>query len=66
MNNKDIKLLEENGWIVECELPFEIRNIENGGFASGVAATIILDGIKKIYNKNSKLKPDGLYNTLYS
>lgn len=56
MNNKDIVLLEENGWIVECELPFEIRNIENGDFASGVAATIILDTLKYRYTENNKTK----------
>jgi hypothetical protein len=33
----DIELLEEYGWEVECESPFEIRHKETGAFASGEA-----------------------------
>jgi len=29
MKQKDINLLEANGWIVECESPFEIYNEES-------------------------------------
>ena len=43
--SNDIKLLEENGWIVECESPFEIRT-KDGSFASGEAAQIVLDDLK--------------------
>jgi hypothetical protein len=35
------KLLEENGWTVECESPFEIRH-EDGSFATGQAAQIVV------------------------
>ena len=41
MNTKEIKLLEENGWTVECESPFEIR-YKDGSFATGEAATLVL------------------------
>ena len=41
----DRKLLEENGWEVECESPFEIRT-KNGCFASGQAAYIVLNDLK--------------------
>ena len=50
MNPEDIKLLEENGWIVECQLPFEIRYEDGGAFASGCAADIVLNDLK--YEKN--------------
>lgn len=42
-NDEDRKLLEENDWVVECEHPFEIRYIDGGAFASGIAADIVLD-----------------------
>jgi len=38
----DKKLLEKNGWITECESPFEIRHIETGSFATGLAAYAVL------------------------
>ncbi|MHA1170353.1 MAG: hypothetical protein ACTSRU_21200 [Candidatus Hodarchaeales archaeon] len=43
---EDIKLLEANGWEVECESPFEIRYEDGGAFASGLAAQIVLDDLK--------------------
>ena len=46
MNPEDEKLLEENGWFVECESPFEIRYKDGGAFASGLAAQIVLDDLK--------------------
>ena len=42
MDEQDEKLLKENGWIVECESPFEIRYEDGGAFASGAAADIVL------------------------
>ena len=45
MNKQDEKLLELNGWTVECESPFEIRNID-GSFASLQAADIVLADIR--------------------
>ena len=32
MCENDKLLLEKNGWIIECESPFEIRNEETGDF----------------------------------
>lgn len=46
MNENDKLLLKKNGWTIECESPFEIRNDETGDFASGVAAKAVLDGLK--------------------
>lgn len=46
MNKDDEKLLEDNGWIVECESPFEISYSDGGASASGLAATIVLDDLK--------------------
>ena len=51
MNEEDIKLLEENGWQVECHSPFEIRFEDGGAFATGLAAQIVLDDLK--YEKNA-------------
>lgn len=42
MNQKDKKILELNGWIVECESPFEIRKSKTESFASNEAAELIL------------------------
>lgn len=41
MNKTDEKLLEQHGWEVECESPFEIRH-EDGSFATGQAAKAVL------------------------
>lgn len=54
MNTQDIKLLEDAGWTVVCESPFEIEMYEedsNGvnlclGTASGAAADFILTVLK--------------------
>lgn len=46
MNDDDEKLLRENGWIVECESPFEIRYEDGGAFARGFAAQIVLHDLK--------------------
>jgi hypothetical protein len=42
--NEDYELLEENGWEVECESPFEIRNGES--FASNLAAESVVNELK--------------------
>lgn len=44
MNSEQI--LEQNGWIIECESPFEILHEETGSVATGIAADIILDYYK--------------------
>jgi len=36
------EILEDNGWIIEFESPFEIRHYD-GSFATGQAANIVLD-----------------------
>lgn len=41
----DNELLKINGWDIECESPFEIRH-EDGSFATGQAANIVLDYLK--------------------
>ena len=43
----DMLLLEDNNWVVECESPFEIRHSEDGSFASGQAAQMVLDDLKE-------------------
>ena len=52
MSEEDIKLLEDEGWDVVCESPFEIEMVEGGeqtAFASGEAAEIIFRQIKYRY-----------------
>jgi len=46
MDEKDKELLREDGWEVECESPFEIRD-KDGNFASGSAAYMILDWLEE-------------------
>ena len=46
MDKNDELLLEKNGWTIECESPFEIRNDETGDFASGIAANAVVDSLK--------------------
>ncbi len=46
MNEEDIKLLEENGWEVECESPFEICHEHCDASATGLAAYIVLGNLK--------------------
>jgi hypothetical protein len=41
----DEDILLEGGWTIECFSPFEIRH-EDGSFASGQAAQIVLDYLK--------------------
>ena len=50
-NNK--RILEDNGWEVVCESPFEIKT-EDGSFASGEAASIILYHLKQESEKSKK------------
>lgn len=42
----EFSILEENGWVVECESPFEIRK-DDVSFATGEAAHIILYYLKE-------------------
>jgi len=43
MTNED--LLKENGWIIECESPFEIRH-KDGSFASMNAAYSVAEKLR--------------------
>ena len=51
MDKLDEKLLEADGWEIECESPFEIRNMESGSFATNEAADIVLLSLRDEYNK---------------
>jgi hypothetical protein len=51
MDQSDIKLLEDAGWTVICESPFEIEKMSEDkmviiGEARGIAAEIILDYLR--------------------
>lgn len=45
MSIEDIQMLEDDGWVVECESPFELRH-SDGSFATGQAAYIVLNSLK--------------------
>jgi len=47
------KLLKDNGWIVECYSPLEIRQEESGAFATLWAAQSVID---EIVNENKPKK----------
>lgn len=44
------KFLAENGWVIECESPLEIRH-NDGSFASNNAAKIVVE-----FQTKNKLK----------
>lgn len=46
MDTLEHMLLDEDGWIIECESPFEIRHQETGAFASGLAANYVLEYLR--------------------
>jgi hypothetical protein len=63
MKDSDIKILENNGWIVECESPFEISQ-ENGSFASNNAAKLILETLRRENPNPLKILCNDLTNIL--
>lgn len=44
----DEEILGYYGWEVECESPYELRNID-GSFASGQAASCVLNSVREEY-----------------
>ena len=48
INPSDDDILEEFGWVMECESPLEIRH-EGGSFASGYAATLVISQLRTEY-----------------
>lgn len=47
MNSDDKRVLEKNGWTIECESPFEIRHTD-GSFATGQAARLVLEALMNV------------------
>lgn len=45
MNQEDRKLLEDDGWVIDCESPFEISD-KDGNRATGRAADYVLDYLR--------------------
>ena len=43
MKQEDIDILEEDGWTIDCESPFEISREDDNSFARGAAAYYVLD-----------------------
>jgi cold shock CspA family protein len=47
---EDKELLDSNGWVIECDFPFEIRKTVDGetvGFATGEAAHMVLGSLRE-------------------
>ena len=53
----DKKILEENGWKVECESPFEIST-KDGSFATNEAASMVAEclNLTVLYNRLHLIK----------
>lgn len=39
----NVKKIERSGWDIECESPLELRHRDTGSFATGIAATLVID-----------------------
>jgi hypothetical protein len=63
MNNEDRKLLEDDGWEIECESPFEISDMD-GNSASGRAANYVLDCLKYMAEDDVDGELEVISNTL--
>jgi len=46
MNSEDERMLEADGWIVECYSPFEISHAESESFAKNYAAELVVSNIR--------------------
>jgi hypothetical protein len=55
MNKEDVKLLEANGWEVECQPPFEIYNAKLESHATGHIAELVLDTLKDKQAQENKI-----------
>lgn len=43
MDQKEIELLENDGWIIECHNPKEIYHEETNSKATGIAVDIVIE-----------------------
>ena len=50
MDKKDTELIEKYGFIVACESPFEIEDMETDDIATGIFAEMILRYLKEESN----------------
>lgn len=54
MTAREIKMIEDEGWIIECESPLEIRSIENPECRANLfAARIVIDYVMQIVRARS-------------
>lgn len=54
MNDEDKKLLEEAGFTVYCESPFEIGQEGTRAFASGVCADLVVSYLRYLEKKQRR------------
>lgn len=66
MDQRDIDLLEQNGWEVECESPFEIRHEESNSFATNAAAYTVLVNIRENNGDTPTTRMRNVHRLLYS
>lgn len=55
MIQKDINLLRNEGWIIECDAPFQIRHKETNSYATNKVAWFILNSLKQKYKNKEYL-----------
>ena len=51
----DEEILRQNGWIIECESPYEIRH-SDGSFAAGNAIKIIINSLRDDSHPNKTIQ----------
>jgi hypothetical protein len=44
----DVTLLENCGWVLDCESPLEIRSKDTGDRATGIAAKLVIQSLRFI------------------
>ena len=70
IDEKQLNLLEQHGWVIECQNPLEIHNENLGAHANGVAAEILIDALighlKPIEFEDIDLKTIGEDNLRFS
>jgi hypothetical protein len=59
LNLEDEKMIEADGWIIECKSPLEISHTESNSFASGYAAEIVIDSISSYVTSYGELPFSG-------
>lgn len=55
MKKEDERMLEADGWNIDCLSPFELSHSETESFAKNYAAEIVVDNIREYVKKYKHL-----------